>query len=705
MHKIRAMMLAATSLVVAQSAMAVNYTFNVVAGGAWGTSTNWTPNGVPTLGDLADLSTLNITGVAATPTPLNLNGNQTISNIKFGDTSGSNLWSINPGTPGTSLLTLATSTTVQPKIESFNGGAHRIEATIAGTQGFEKIGAGNLDIRGVNTYTGVTTHSAATIFIRQNNGLGAEGTTADGTTLAAGTILYHLPNSTNTPAFTTTSAEYLTFNGGATLRSGGNGTVNLTGNVVLNAGMTVSTDTGSNVVFTPTSVISGAGSVTKTITGQQGSLTLAGNNTHTGGTTVHVGTATALHSNAFGTGAVNLGFGTLTSKLVLGNGVNIANSLTLATNAGAAGDGLLTVTDTAGTATWSGAINIGTVVPTAGGHFRTQNGATLNLNGAVNATVPISQVGGNVSYGGGGTYTNLSVAQGVAKVGATNGIPVGARVDLGTVAGNATLDLNGFSQTLEGLVRSSAASTSVVLNSGTGPAVLTIDSAAGSTYPGSIQNGTGGLSLVKKGGSTLVLSGASTYTGSTSVDGGTLLVNGSLGDSAVTVNTGAILGGTGGVIGVSAASVIVGNGGTLAPGSSVGTLTVNGSLTLAAGSTLNYELNGGASTADLVNVTGTLDLSGATVNWSNLGTYTPGDKFTLFAYTPGNLSGVFAAYADDSLQTFAGGQWIVNYDDTTAGLNGGTGTAFVTITAPPIPEPSMILLAAGAVPMLLKRRR
>ena len=94
------------------------------------------------------------------------------------------------------------------------------------------------------------------------------------------------------------------------------------------------------------------------------------------------------------------------------------------------------------------------------------------------------------------------------------------------------------------------------------------------------------------------------YTGATTVDDGTLAVNGSIASSSLTtVNAGGKLGGTGTV---GSASI---NGGTLAPGNSIGTLTVNGDLTFAPGSTYAVEFSSGSS--DRTNVTGTATLDGA----------------------------------------------------------------------------------------------
>ncbi|MDZ4185467.1 MAG: hypothetical protein U1D97_10885, partial [Desulfuromonadales bacterium] len=77
------------------------------------------------------------------------------------------------------------------------------------------------------------------------------------------------------------------------------------------------------------------------------------------------------------------------------------------------------------------------------------------------------------------------------------------------------------------------------------------------------------------------------YGGTTTVSSGTLLVNGSLGGAgAVTVAAGATLGGAGVITGHTTVN------GTLSPGTSPGTLTFEGNLTLGSGSTSEFEING-----------------------------------------------------------------------------------------------------------------
>ena len=126
------------------------------------------------------------------------------------------------------------------------------------------------------------------------------------------------------------------------------------------------------------------------------------------------------------------------------------------------------------------------------------------------------------------------------------------------------------------------------------------------TFSGAIQGNNG--SLVKVGAGTLILSGlANTYTGATTVNGGLLRVDGSIASSSlVTVNAGGTLGGTGTL----PATVI--NGGTLAPGDSIGTINVAGPLSFGAGSTYQVEVNA-AGQSDRTIATGAATLASGTV--------------------------------------------------------------------------------------------
>jgi uncharacterized protein with beta-barrel porin domain len=112
--------------------------------------------------------------------------------------------------------------------------------------------------------------------------------------------------------------------------------------------------------------------------------------------------------------------------------------------------------------------------------------------------------------------------------------------------------------------------------------------------------------------------------------GGTLSVNGVI-NALVTVNPGGTLGGTGTID-----NVFV-NGGVLAPGNSIGTLNVAGSLTFAAASSYMVEISGTSS--DLTRVAGAVTLGGATVVVVPSGTVTK--QYTILTATGGGLVDTF----------------------------------------------------------------
>ena len=166
----------------------------------------------------------------------------------------------------------------------------------------------------------------------------------------------------------------------------------------------------------------------------------------------------------------------------------------------------------------------------------------------------------------------------------------------------------------------------------------------------------GTTTLIKEGAGKWSLTGVNTYSGTTTVNAGALLVNGnqSSANGAVNVASGATLGGAG-IIG---GAVTVNNNGTLSPGAGVGTLTINNNLTLQSGAVLNFEL-GAINASDGVVVSGALALGG-TLNVTNLAGF-GANTYTLFTYgeaLSGNLPsiGVMPAGYTGSVNTNTPGQ-------------------------------------------------
>lgn len=168
---------------------------------------------------------------------------------------------------------------------------------------------------------------------------------------------------------------------------------------------------------------------------------------------------------------------------------------------------------------------------------------------------------------------------------------------------------------------------SIVNNSGT----LDFNRVEDLTYAGAIS---GAGAVTKEGAGKLALTGTNNYTGVTTVSTGTLLVNGVLGTSAVAVTAGT-LGGNGLIQG----PVTIQSAGRLAPGTSIGALTISNSLSLSGVTVM--ELNAAAGTNDLVRGLTSVAYGGA-LTLSNLaGTMTASNAFKLFSAD--SYSGVFAA--------------------------------------------------------------
>ncbi len=179
-----------------------------------------------------------------------------------------------------------------------------------------------------------------------------------------------------------------------------------------------------------------------------------------------------------------------------------------------------------------------------------------------------------------------------------------------------------------------------------------IDVSAGKTltFSGAVTDLTneGPCALVKSNGTgTLVLTGTHTYTGPSDFDAGTTLVNGSLGNTIVTVAAAATLGGSGSIAGPTTVN------GTHRPGASAGTQSFGGTLGYGAASHLEWELVANSTSPgsfDQVNASGAVTITaGAVVDVvfdADGSTVALGDAFwtqprqwTLL--TAGSLSGSF----------------------------------------------------------------
>ncbi|MHC4201461.1 MAG: hypothetical protein ACYSU0_15835, partial [Planctomycetota bacterium] len=213
-----------------------------------------------------------------------------------------------------------------------------------------------------------------------------------------------------------------------------------------------------------------------------------------------------------------------------------------------------------------------------------------------------------------------------------------------------------------------------------------------------VVNGGGFSRLLKTGDGTLEIAADCIYSDATTVAAGTLLVNGSLSvrPLPVTVQGGATLGGTG----VINRPVIIEDGGSIAPGASIGTLSVVNLVSMA-GPACRLEVELGAPVAcDLLAVAGSLTVNGV-VNVSDaggmgVGTYTIAtyggalvDNGLTLAPLPGSYVGVldYSQPGEIRLNVYAPGTVFVTITatDATANEEGqATGEFTVARTGSPV---------------------
>ncbi|EJA8080775.1 fibronectin-binding autotransporter adhesin ShdA [Salmonella enterica subsp. enterica serovar Infantis] len=389
--------------------------------------------------------------------------------------------------------------------------------------------------------------------------------------------------------------------------------------------------------------LSGSGSLVKTGTGE---LTLSGDNTYSGGTTISDGTLTADHADSLGTGAVansgvlQVGEGELENTLS-GSGSLVktgTGKLTLGGDNSYSGG----TTITGGTLTADHADSLGTGAIANSGVFKVGEGElknTLSGSGSLvkTGTGELTLSGDNSYSGGttiiGGTLTaDHADSLGTGAVANSGVLQVGEGELENTLSGSGSLVKTGTGElTLSGDNTYSGGTT---ITGGTLMADHADSLGTGAiANSGVLQVGEGELenmlsgsgSLVKTGTGELTLSGDNSYSGATTITDGTLIaanVN-ALGSGNID-NSGTLMLDAEGEFNL--ANVATQSGATteLARGT---TLNVD-SLTQQADSTLNIDLskaNGeSAITADSVTLGGTLNVTG-------IGSVT--DSWTPEAYT------------------------------------------------------------------------
>jgi len=638
---------------------------------------------------------------------------------------------------GTMGLGEATRTLTTDSVVEFTG-------VVGGGGGITKQGASTLTFLGAsaNTYTGLTTVSAGGLTL---NKIAVDAIAGNVLVNGTGTLTLGAANQINNASDVEVAAG--TFALGAFSDTVNNlkltgGTITGSAGGILTSSTAYDFQSSGNV----TGSLAGTAGANKTTAGTV-TFTGANANTYTGLTTVSAGSLVLNRDNnvdALAGDVLVNGTGTLAINRIdqIKNTANVevatGGTLAIAGNA----ETVNGVKLTGGAITGSGANSILTSTTA----FDFQSGSsTAVLAGTAGVT---KTTGGTVSLGRASTYSGgTTLTDGTLQIASASTGSVGLITS--SAIGTGTLTLNGGtlssgSVTSRTLLNAAIVGGNVILgdaaNNGKltfssdvdlGGSARTLTTASAINFDGVVSNG----GINKAGAGTLTLGGTSTYTGATTVEGGTLLVStvGSIAQSSLTtVTTGTTLtaNGTVGAVTVNLGGTLNGAGtvgtttvaGTLTPGNSPGVLNVNGNLTMASGGNMVWELFANTATQaiqpspavfDQVLVSGDLAFAGSngitlnfgttadgsTVSWSD-SFWSSNQSFLIYdvaGSTTGfsNLSLLNTSFIDATGAALAGSQGSFSVSQLDSGV-------FLNYNA--IPEPSTgTLLGFGLGGLVLTR--
>jgi autotransporter-associated beta strand protein len=441
---------------------------------------------------------------------------------------------------------------------------------------------------------------------------GADVRFLTGQSLAAGTTLTatnDLPGATrmNNLSFngSLAAAGTVTVNlGGNPLQLGANGpilpTISLSGpsngftynvgnHIELAADTTINGANSGRVNFN--GILSGSGGFTRS--GSSGTICFANNNTYQGPTVVSSGGLTVgLSGSTSAVGSLGSGDVTTSGSITFqrANTYNVTNRISGGGGVIQFGTGTLTLspqnTYTGSTQIYAGVLSISSLNSVNGGEPPFESSCLGAPTTVATGTIGLaSGATATLRYTGGGETTDRVVnlrssASGTIEQAGTGLLKFTSNFTA-TGASTKTLTLTGST-------------------AGTGEL-------AGAVVDNSATNKT---NLAKTGTGTWTLGGANSYTGTTAVSAGTLVVNGSIASpSTLTVSAGARLSGSGSI----ASPVTV--TGTLAPGDSFGTLGVAGAISFGSASRLIWESGANNTSAvDQLNATTVSLTSGAKID-------------------------------------------------------------------------------------------
>ena len=510
----------------------------------------------------------------------------------------------------------------------------------SGVGAFTKIGAGTLTLTGANTFSGHTWIQAGTLALSGSGSIAnSSGVVADGTfdisavtpisvsvqrlagagTVALGAKNLTIANANDTFAGSITGTGSLTVSAGTQTLTG---TSNYTGPTVVNGTGTLQLLNGGQIIGTsgttlngpsPTATVSGTGSLLQT-----GTLAL-------GGSAGSNATLNILNGGVVRTTNVNVASGNLAQTAAInvdgaGSLLDLAGSLNVGTS-GSASNAFLNITNGGAVESTSGIVGsfpaaTGTksVVIAGSGSSWTMSanlnissgGSVAVLNGGA-VTAATSNIGATPGSGRlliWGPGSEYSIA-GNVLIGGGSGTGVVTLADAGLmrVGGALTLGNAAVSTSILNIggAEGQAATDAGILNAATlafGPGVGRLNFNHTNAHY-SFATALSGAGTVNHTGPGLteVTGHSAAFAGTTNVAAGTLAVNGTLcGD--MNVQAGGRLQGIGTVCDTT-------NAGIIAPGNSIGTLTVDGDYVGTGGLLeIETELGGDSSPTDLLRVTG-----------------------------------------------------------------------------------------------------
>jgi autotransporter-associated beta strand protein len=558
----------------------------------------------------------------------------------------------------------------------------------------QKVGTGTLTLTGDNSYTGGTEIDGGVLNVSADDNLGAPGTTIsfDGGVLQYGAdfaidpsrdILLETGGGTidtngidpvigsvisgSGPLIVTGGGLLVltadnTYTGATTITSGTTLALSGSGSIADSSGVTDDGVFDISATTSGASIVSLGGSGQVILGGELLTLTdaagtFSGQISGTGALLLSGGSETLSGSNSY-TGATGVAAG---ATLALSGSGSIAKSADLIV------DGTFDISSTSAGAQIVSLGGSGQV--TLGGRTLTLTDASGDFSGQVSGAGGLVLAAGTEFLTGPDSFTGgTTISAGVLVLGdgGTSGSIVGDVVDNGELVFDRSDTV-----TFPGAISGSG----VLVQAGSGTTILTgADSYAGGTLitAGTLQIGAGGTTgsiagnvddngtlafdrsdqtdyagsisgsgaLVQAGSGELVLSGSSPLTGPTTVEAGTLTVNGSIAFSPVTVLSGATLAGVGTV-----GSTQVNSGGVVSPGGpSIGALHINGDFGLASGATYLAQVSPAG--ADRVLVSGNASLAGqlsASFAGGGYGVITQYAMVTSSGALTGTFSGLTAA--------------------------------------------------------------